>query len=150
MLEVLIAMAIFAMGAIVLIASYVNVLNSYHSASQGLQGDQELAFCRSQLMTITDVNVAGTGQSYDTPTNSDTPPVHIQWSAEIVPLNQTYEPDLFTVTLTVLETPAGKDPTTVVDVFTLLRPTWSQGADRTTLQQATTSAILSYQGKQAK
>jgi len=147
MLEVLIAMAIFAMGAIVLIASYVNVLNSYHSASQGLQGDQELAFCRSQLMTITDVNVAGTGQTYDTPTTPDAAPVHIQWSADIEPTAMT---DVFTVTLTVLETPAGKDPTTVVDVFTLLRPTWSQGADRTTLQQATTSAILTYQAKQAK
>ena len=127
-----------------LIASYVNVLNSYHAASQGLQGDQELSFCRGQIMAITDPIVAAAGLSYDT---TDTPPTHIAWTADIEPTAMT---DVFTVTMTVLETPPGQDAKTVVDVFTLLRPTWSQAADRGVLQQQTNANILSFQGKQAK
>jgi prepilin-type N-terminal cleavage/methylation domain-containing protein len=144
MLEVMIAMAIFAMGAIVLIASYLNVLNSYHAASQGLQGDQELAFCRSQLMTITDLATAETGGEYDTP---DLPPQHIKWTADIQPTAMT---DVFTVVLTVAENPAGQEAKTVVDTFTLLRPTWSQAADRSALRQTINAAILTLQGRQAK
>ena len=50
MVEVLVAMAIFALAAIVLGASYVNVLNAYASASGAGLVDEELRFARSQLM----------------------------------------------------------------------------------------------------
>jgi hypothetical protein len=147
MLEVLIAMAIFAMGAIVLIASYINVLNSYHAASQGLQGDQELAFCRERLMVIPDLNTAAAGEEYDTPAVDPTPSQHIKWTADIQPTAMT---DVFTVTLTVVETLSGKDGNPVVDTFTVLRPTWSLPPDRATLRQTIRAAILSMQGRQAK
>jgi hypothetical protein len=58
--------------------------------------------------------------------------------------------DVFTVTLTVVETPPGKDPVTINDVFTLLRPTWSQAADQATLKQTINTAILQLQGRQPK
>lgn len=148
LLEVLIAMAIFAMASIVLIASYLNVLNSYHSASLGLQGDQELAFCRNELMQITDLTTAETGDAYDAPQLDPTvPPVHVQWTATITP---TTGMDVFTVVLTVSETVAGQDPTTINDTFSLLRPTWSDATDKATIRQTNQANILQLQGRQAK
>jgi general secretion pathway protein I len=144
LLEVLIAMAIFAMGAIVLIASYINVLNSYHAASQGLQGDPELAFCRNELMQIPDLTTAQTGDEYDSP---DLPPTHVKWTATITP---TTGMDVFNVVMTVTETPAGQETKTITDTFTILRPTWSDPTDKTALRQTNQAAILTMQGRQAK
>jgi general secretion pathway protein I len=147
LLEVLIAMAIFAMGSIVLIASYINVLNSYHAASQGLQGDQELAFCRNELMQITDLTLAETGDEYDAPQlDPNVPPTHVKWTATITP---TTGVDVFAVVLTVTES-VGGDAKTINDTFTMLRPTWSDPTDKTALRQTNQAAILTMQGRQAK
>jgi prepilin-type N-terminal cleavage/methylation domain-containing protein len=144
LLEVLIAMAIFAMGSIVLIASYINVLNSYHAASQGLQGDQELAFCRNQLMQITDLTTAENGDEYDSP---DLSPTHVKWTATITP---TPGMNVFTVVMTVIESPPGQDTKTITDTFAMLRPTWSDPTDQTALRQTNQATILAMQGRQAK
>ncbi len=148
LLEVLIAMAVFAMGSIVLIASYINVLNSYHAASQGLQGDAELAFCRNELMQITDLTTAQTGDEYDAPQlSSDVPAVHVKWTATITP---TAGMDVFTVVMTVMEGASGSEAKTITDTFQLLRPTWSDPTDKTALRQTNQATILAMQGRQAK
>jgi general secretion pathway protein I len=144
LLEVLIAMAIFAMGAIVLIASYINVLNSYHAASQGLQGDEELAFCRNELMQITDLPTAEAGDEYDSP---DVAPTHVKWTAVITP---TPGMNVFTVVMTVTETPPGQDTKTITDTFAMLRPTWSDPTDQTALRQTNQATILALQGRQVQ
>src|SRR5688500_13870574 len=46
LVEVLVALCIFAMAAVVLGASYLNVLNSYEIVSRGMQVNEDFAFAR--------------------------------------------------------------------------------------------------------
>jgi hypothetical protein len=140
MIEVLAALLIFTLTAVVLGGAYLNVLNSYEVAQRSNLNDNDVTFARSQLLTQSDLPTAQAGAEFDDGNR------HVKWTAEIDPADTT---DLFTVTFTVVLTdPGASAPKTVVENFMLLRPTWSDPSARTTLRQAAASRIAVVQGKQ--
>jgi prepilin-type N-terminal cleavage/methylation domain-containing protein len=140
LIEVLAALLIFTLTAVVLGGAYLNVLNSYEVAQRSNLNDNDVTFARSQLLTQSDLPTAQAGAEFDDGNR------HVKWTAEIDPADTT---DLFTVTFTVVLTdPGAAAPKTVVENFMLLRPTWSDPSARTTLRQAAASRIAVVQGKQ--
>jgi prepilin-type N-terminal cleavage/methylation domain-containing protein len=140
LIEVLCALLIFALTAVVLGGAYLNVLNSYEVAQRSNVTDNDVTFARSQLLTQSDLPTAQAGAEFDDGNR------HVKWTTEIDPADTT---DLFTVTFTCVITEPGTAPAkTVVENFMLLRPTWSDPSARTTLRQAAASRIAVVQGKQ--
>lgn len=139
-IEVLVALAIFALTAVVLGAAYLNVLNGYEIARRANVDDGEVYFARSQLLAQADLQTAENGAEFD---DGDS---HVKWTAEIEPASTT---DLFTVTFTcTVSTPSASQPRVVTESFMLLRPTWSDPTERTTLRSNAASRIALVQGKQ--
>jgi general secretion pathway protein I len=140
LIEVLLALMVFGLTAVVLGASYLNVLNSYEAAQRSNQDGDEIAFARSQLLVIADLPTAEAGQEFDDGNR------HVKWTAGADPTTTT---DLFTVTFTCVISPSGAAaPRTVVETFMLVRPTWSDPTERTTLRQNAANRIALFQGKQ--
>ena len=140
-LEILVALVIFVLAAVVLGGAYLNVLISYRIAARGNGAAQDVAFARQQLLTQPDLQTAVTGDEFTTADGHT-----LKWTATIEPATTA---DLFTVTLTCVTSDASlNQPQTATQTFMLLRPTWSQGVDRTTLRQAASARILKMQGKQ--
>ena len=154
LLEVMISLVIFAIAAVILGAGYLNILNDYAVIGRGTGEDQDVAFAREELLTQGDLPTAQAGDEYDTDDGGPTAPKngtsgvarHVVWTAQISPTNTT---DLFSVLFTCTISSASADvPTrTVTQNFMLLRPTWSDPADRTALRQAAAARIAQVQGK---
>jgi general secretion pathway protein I len=141
LIEVLIALAIFAMAAVVLIGAYLNVLNSYSIAARERGADADVEFARMQLLKEPDPELAMEGGEFD-----GTEGRHIRWTSEIEP--SATIPDLFTVHFTaeIIEATA-LTPETHEETFSLLRPTWSTDVtERTLLQQEVRNRIAEFQG----
>jgi general secretion pathway protein I len=142
LVEVLLALVIFALTAVVLGGAYVNVLNGYESARQANADDADVDFARSQLLGLSDLTAAQDGAEFD---DGDR---HVKWTAEIDPAETT---DLFTVTFTcVITGGAGFDSKTVAETFMLVRPTWSDPTARSDLRASAATRIAVFQGKQAQ
>jgi len=139
LIEVLVALVIFALTAVVLGGAYVNVLNSYEVARRANINDEDESFARSQLLTQSDLPTAQAGAEFD---DGDR---HVKWTAEVEPANTT---DLFTVTFTCVITEPRVDTRTIVETFMLMRPTWSDPTARSTLRQNAANRIAQFQGKQ--
>ena len=128
LIEVLIALSIFALAAVVLGAAYVNVLLSYEIAGRSTQGDEDVKFARAQLLAIADPKKIEDGGDFDSPGGR-----RAHWSAQIEP---TETADLFLVHfLCEINDPATTDPQKIAQDFRVLRPTWSDPADRDKLRQ---------------
>jgi general secretion pathway protein I len=142
LIEVLAALVIFSLTAVVLGGAYLNVLNSYEVAQRSNANDAEVYFARSQLLSQADLALAQAGSEFD---DGDR---HVKWTAEIDPANTT---DLFTVTFTCTMSGNSAGPAkSVVETFMLLRPTWSDPAARSELRANAASRIALAQGKQPK
>jgi general secretion pathway protein I len=136
LIEVLVALMIFAMMAIVLGSAYINVLNSYAIVGRGHEDDQDVSFARQELLTQPDFQTAENGDEFDTLNGN-----HLQWTATI---DQAGATDLFTVVFTCQISPNQQaEPKTITETFMLLRPTWSETApDPTVRSQMRASAAL--------
>jgi general secretion pathway protein I len=142
LLEALVALAIFALTAIVLGASYVNVLNSYAIAARGNETNEDVQFARAQMLAEPDRKVIEQGGDYDSTGNR-----HVKWSATIA---STSINDLFTVTFVCeVSDPERPAPEKVTQTFTVLRPTWSDPAERAQLLQDAKARIAELQGKKS-
>jgi prepilin-type N-terminal cleavage/methylation domain-containing protein len=142
LIEVLVALMIFALTAVVLGGAYVNVLNSYEIARKANVNDEDISFARSQLLTQSDLQTARNGAEFD---DGDR---HVKWTSEIEPATTT---DLFSVAFSCTITESGAaTPRVQVQHFMLLRPTWSDPTERTALRQAAADRIALFQGKQAQ
>ena len=140
LIEVLVALAIFALAAVVLGAAYVNVLTGYEVARRATQTDAEVKFARASLLAEADVDKAAQGADHDSADGR-----HVRWTATIEP---TMVADLFTVTFECECTGPGlPEPQRTKQVFRVLRPTWSQATDRTTLRANAKDRILKIQEK---
>ena len=138
LLEVLVALAIFALAAVVLGTAYVNVLNGYQIARRATVSDPEVQFARAQLLAQADVELARQGGDFE---SGDGRPV--RWTATIEPTTQA---DLFKVTFECEIAARGSiDTQKSREVFRVLRPTWSVAADRSTLRAASRDRILKLQ-----
>jgi general secretion pathway protein I len=141
--EVLVALVIFAMAAVVLGAAYVNILQSYAAAGRAGEEDQDVAFARQELLLQPDLPTAEKGDAFDTVDGR-----HVSWTAAVTPTATT---DLFTVVFTCdVAEPAPKAPSKITQTFMLLRPTWSDPTDHTNLRQTAANRIADAQRKKTQ
>jgi general secretion pathway protein I len=128
LIEVLVAISIFALAAIVLSSAYVNVLTSYEVAARSTLNDEDVTFARAQLLAIADRKKIDEGGDFEA-----TGGRRVHWSAEI---ESTETADLFLVHFTCeINDPAAREPQKVTEDFRVLRPTWSDPAERDKLRQ---------------
>ena len=137
------AIAIFALSAVILASAYVNVLNSYLMVDRIAQSSADLTFARSLVLTEPDRKKLEAGGEFDT---ADTR--HVKWEVEILP---TSTADLFTVNFTCTIGAIGEpEPQKTVQTFMLLRPTWSiDPAERGKLREDAKQRILELQAKKS-
>jgi general secretion pathway protein I len=143
LVEVLVALAIFALGAIVLGSAYLNILTSYDVLSRNALVSEDVAFARQLVLTEPDRLKVEKGGEFDTAGNR-----RARWTAQIA---STSTADLFTVTFTCeIDDPGRPEPEKTVQTFVLLRPTWSvDTAERDKLRQEARTRILELQQKKA-
>ena len=140
LLEVLVSLAIFALGAIVLGAAYVNVLSAYEQAQRSNQSEQDVRFARAQLLAEPDHDKAEKGGDFEASGGR-----RVKWHATI---ESTKTADLFQVTFVCeFGDAAGGALPTVTETFTVLRPTWSDPVESSKLRQDATDRINVLQGK---
>ena len=140
-LDVLVALAIFAGATVVLSATYLNVLNGYALIEHEGDYQNEIKFARATLLAEPDLDTVEKGGEFES-TNGR----HVSWKASIDP---TATADLFTVTFECEITGNEmKQPMHTTDTFRLLRPTWSKGDERDKLRSAARTRILELQTKQ--
>ena len=140
MIEVLVAIAIFAFMATILGMSYLNVLQGYESAARANQQTEDVAFARAQMLAEPDRKVIDEGGEFDSTNNR-----HVKWTATLA---STQINDLFTVTFEVeITDPAKSGPEKVTETFTVLRPTWSDPVEHNTLLQAAKDRIAQMKDK---
>jgi general secretion pathway protein I len=135
LLEVLVALGIFAMAAIVLGTAYVNVLTGYEVARRATVSEPEAQFARAQLLAQADIELARQGGDFESGDGRA-----VRWTATIDP---TETADLFQVVFECeIAGAAGANPQKVTQQFRVLRPTWSADINRNTLRAAAKDRIL--------
>jgi general secretion pathway protein I len=141
LLEVLVALAIFAMASIALGAAYINVLTSYAVVNRVAERDEEVRFARTALLAEANRDTAEEGAEFES-----TDGRRVRWSSVIESTNVA---DLFQVTFTCeVTSSADPRPRVVTQTFRVLRPTWSDAAERETLRAEARDRILQFQAKQ--
>ena len=115
-LEVLVAVVIFGAAATVLVASYINILSNFSDSRVKANFEEELAYVRSELKIISDVEQAEEGSEFDMGNG-----VTGVWYSDI---EMTTFPNLFQVNLVVtMVNDEGKRVEETQQLY-LLRPTW--------------------------
>jgi prepilin-type N-terminal cleavage/methylation domain-containing protein len=138
LIEVLFALALFALAAVVLAGAYINVLNGYEVAKRATVSNPDVQFARSQLLAQGDVELARQGGDFVAPDGRA-----VRWTATIEP---TETADLFLVTFEcdLAATSTAKEEK-FQQIFRVLRPTWSVATDRATLRASAKDRILKIQ-----
>lgn len=126
LLEVLVALAIFALAAVVLGAAYVNVLNSYALASRDRGVDEDASFAYAQLLAEPDRKKAEEGGEFESAGGR-----RVRWTARI---EDTTVADLFAVTFECEASEPLQETQKITRSFMLLRPTWSDAGERERLR----------------
>ena len=134
LVEVLIAVAIFAMAASVLMSAFVNALLSRESAAKYDLINADIRAVRMQLLLEPNLEDAEDGNEYET--------VHsgkASWEARVEPTDVV---DLFQVELSIRfsEPPEGLVADYSEKLY-LLRPTWSESDERSELLQDKREAL---------
>lgn len=140
LLEVMVALVIFAMAATVLAAGYLNVLQAYEIARRGNAHEDDIRFARAQLLTEPDRQKAEDGGDFESDQGQ------VRWHATIAPTDTA---DLFDVTFVceTTDTSGARETATTTETFQLLRPTWSDGTDAAKLREDAKQRILEIQQK---
>ncbi len=126
--EVLVALSIVMMAAIVLGAAYINVLLGYEHAERATKVDADVRFAREILFRQPDLDEVEDGDDFETADGR-----RILWRARVEP---TRVPDLFDVEFEVeiINENSGEGEI-VTERFRLLRPTWSEDDESDRLRQ---------------
>ncbi|MBL6919996.1 MAG: type II secretion system protein [Puniceicoccaceae bacterium] len=134
LVEVLIAVAIFAMAASVLMSAFVNALLSRESAAKYDLLNADIRAVRMQLLLEPNLEDAEDGDEYETVHSGEA-----SWEAQVVPTNVV---DLFQVELSIRfsEPPVGL-VADYTETLYLLRPTWSESEERSDLLQDKREAL---------
>lgn len=137
-IEVLVALMIFTMAAVVLGSTYVNVLTAYQTAARGYQRNQDVRFARAAVLSEPDREKVEKGGDFQ-----GTNDRRVVWKAAIEP---TETADLFTVNFECEITgPEFKQPEHTKESFRVLRPTWSKDNERETRRAESRGRILQMQ-----
>ncbi|MFT5622378.1 MAG: general secretion pathway protein I [Bacteroidia bacterium] len=128
LIEVVVALALFAMASVVLTSSFVNALLAReHGQSNDLR-HADIRAVRMQLLLEPNMDDAEDGDRYDTLNNGTA-----NWEASIEPTNVI---DLFEVQLSIeFSEPQEEQAATYTESLYLLRPTWSKPDERSSLLQ---------------
>jgi general secretion pathway protein I len=126
LIEVVVALALFAMASVVLTSSFVNALLAReHGQSNDLR-HADIRAVRMQLLLEPNMDDAEDGDRYDTLNNGTA-----NWEASIEPTNVI---DLFEVQLSIeFSEPQEEQAATYTESLYLLRPTWSKADERSSL-----------------
>lgn len=129
LVEVLVALVIFTISAVVLGASYLNVLNNYQLVRQNQAVEEDLRFIRSLVLQEPDPEELERGGDLDSLYLG-----RVQWRTYLHP---TETPDLFFVQIEITYEGTEEVPGRVeVQEFYALRPSWSDPAEREQLRAA--------------
>jgi general secretion pathway protein I len=141
LVEVLVALCVFAMAVVVLGASYLNVLTSYEVVSRGVQVNEDFGFARELVLREPDPKKLEQGGEFETANGR-----RARWSAEIT---STTIPELFNVAFSCeISNPTSTEPTKQTQQFTVLRPTWvTDIPERDKLKADMKTRIYELQGK---
>ncbi|MBI3885004.1 MAG: type II secretion system protein [Opitutae bacterium] len=133
LLEVLVSLAIFALAAVVLSATYVNILTSYDAVAHRNEHEQDLRLVSAQLLSEPDRKKAEGGGDFALPDHRTA-----RWKATI---EESAVADLFKVKFRCELRDAGTGkPWAEDETFMLLRPTWSDPAARDKLRASAQDA----------
>ena len=141
LIEVMVALAVFAVAAVALAAAYINVLNAYEIVGRGNVHEENIRFARSLLLVEPDRQKAEDGGDFETVGGG-----RVRWQAEIEP---TTTADLFQVVFTceISESGTGPTPAPHRETFYVLRPTWSVGDESSKLRGDAKARILELKQK---
>lgn len=126
MIEALLALAVFSSAAVVLTATFIATLELRDRARNDDLVHADIQTARLQLLLEPNRDDAEDGGRIETLSSGE-----VDWFAEIEPTNVV---DLFTVRFTVeFAEPPEDQPRTHRETLHLLRPTWSESDERSTL-----------------
>ena len=129
LLEVLVGLAIFALAAVVLSGTYINILTSYDAVSRRNEHEQELRLVRAQVLGEADRKKVEEGGDYALPDHRSA-----RWQAKI---EETAVADLFRVSFSCEISDGPRiDNWKQEEAFMLLRPSWSDPLQRDKLRAA--------------
>lgn len=136
MVEVLVALAVFAVAAVALAAAYINVLNAYNIMGRSNAHEEEIRFARSLLLAEPEREKAEEGGDFESADGR-----RVQWRATI---EATATADLYHVTFTceIADTGTDKAPPPREETFLVLRPTWAEGDESIKLREESKARIL--------
>lgn len=125
LVEVVVAVAIFAFAVVGLAGSYVDVLNNIERVKVDQELEQELAFVRSQVLLQPELEEVELGGDIPTATHG-----RAEWRATVTPSERVA--DLFRVDLEINLEGDGEaiGPRTIEQTLFVLRPDWSEPTDR--------------------
>jgi general secretion pathway protein I len=142
LIEVLVALAIFMMMAVVMGMSYINILNAYDIAARSVVADDDVRFARAALLAEADRELVERGGEFEGAAGR-----RVSWKAVVEPTNVA---DLFAVTFTCeITVPSEPKPEIVEERFRVLRPTWSEPAERDKLRSEAKTRIQELRQKLA-
>ncbi len=135
LIEVLISLAIFALAAVVLSAAYLNIISSYSDMGARQQNEEDWKWLRLTVLFEPDRKKIEDGGRIVLPEGQQ-----LVWTAKIDPTDVA---DLFRVTLTgeTAQT-TGPEAWKRSQTLQLLRPTWSDPAEREKLREVTRQRLL--------
>ena len=134
LIEVLVALVIFAFSGVILASSYVNVLSAHQAALHRDDFAADRQMVREALWAEPVLDKVTAWNALTLPDDREA-----RWRATVT---ATPVADLFDVALEVeLSGSDGKKLPAITETCRLLRPTWSQPADRDTLRAAARSKL---------
>lgn len=135
LIEVVIAVALFAMAATVLSSTFVNALLAQERGHSNDIRNADIRAVRLQLLLTPNLDDAEDGAELETLSNGEA-----TWRAEIEPTNVV---DLFRVELFIeFLDPQEEQAATHQETLYLLRPTWSESSERSDLLQEKKEDLL--------
>lgn len=144
LMEVLVALCIFAMAAVVLGSAYLNVLTSYEVVSRGVQTNEDFAFARQMMLMESDPKKLEQGGDFETASGRQ-----VHWTAEI---ESSTIADVYKVVFHCeIAAEGAGDPSKLTETFMVLRPTWvTDPGERGKLKEESKARIHELQGKLKK
>ncbi|MCH6257514.1 prepilin-type N-terminal cleavage/methylation domain-containing protein [Puniceicoccaceae bacterium K14] len=128
MLEVVISLALFALGVSVLSSAYINVLNSLDRLQVDQHLEQDMALIRRVALMIGEIDEFEKGGEVPTANYG-----MVEWRGEY---EETLIADLFKVTLTVfVPDEEEREEQEITQVLYLTRPNWSDPVEREKLRE---------------
>lgn len=139
LIEVVVALAIFAMAAVVLSDTFVNALLARERGVSNDARNRDIRAVRMQLLLEPNREDAEDGGDYETLSNGPA-----KWEAEIEPTNVV---DLFKVNFRIeFMKPQDEQAADYQETLYLLRPTWSESDERADLLEDKKDALDDQRG----